>query len=602
MKQAIDSKQRVFTLIGVGMALFLGALDQTIVSTAMPRIVSDLSGIDRYAWVSTIYLLVSTILVPIYGKLSDMASRKRLEMASVSVFLFGSVLCGLSGEFGTLPLLGDGMSQLIVFRGVQGLGGAGVFALAFIVVSDLYPPRERGKVVGIFGAVFGLASILGPLAGGYLTDNAGSWIAGVEGWRWVFYVNVPLGALALWFIGSKMPPLEPAKAGKRVDLVSGALLVLGFVPLILGLSLDKTQNPWDSPQVLGLLIGAAAFIALWVLHSLRSSNPVLDLRLFRNRVFWSGTLSIFFLGASFMAIVIFLPIYMVNVQEVSATGAGVSVIPLSLGMVFGAGLTGALASKTGRYKLMMLIGTGLAVIAFALLSAMGVETSYGAVVALMVLAGAALGPSQSLYTLAVQNSVPADEMGQATSMIQFTRQIGGTIGAAVLGAVFSASIAAAFVQNMGGGGPAAMGGEGMESKGPVEIRAEIAEGFDRARAMVLQAAAAKPEEGAAIIRGLSAMPSLPVAAASSLSSFAELVASGQVAPQAFEGLAAQLERMKVETADRVVGAVRKSFAESVGDVWFIAIFFIAAVFAATTLIPSVPLRGRDEAAALPTAH
>src|SRR5688572_8026463 len=192
MTSSSEDRNRAYTVAGVAVALFLGALDQTIVSTALPRIVAELGGLERYTWVSTVYLLVSTLLVPLVGKLSDIVSRKALELWSISIFLLGSVLCGLAGEWGTLPLLGDGMTQLIVFRGVQGAGGAGLFALSFIIVSDLYPPRERGKVGGVFGAVFGLSSVLGPLVGGFLTDNAGSWIEGIEGWRWVFYVNIPL--------------------------------------------------------------------------------------------------------------------------------------------------------------------------------------------------------------------------------------------------------------------------------------------------------------------------------------------------------------------------------------------------------------------------
>ena len=195
-----ENKQTQYTLIGILLALFLGALDQTIVATALPKIVQDLNGLSRYAWVATAYLVASTALVPIYGKLADMYSRKTIELVAVGFFLSGSFLCGLAGEFGSVPLLGDGMSQLIIFRAVQGIGGAGLFAMAFIIIADLFPPAERGKYQGFVGAVFGIASVLGPWVGGLLTDHGGELIPGIAGWRWVFYVNLPFGALVLWFI------------------------------------------------------------------------------------------------------------------------------------------------------------------------------------------------------------------------------------------------------------------------------------------------------------------------------------------------------------------------------------------------------------------
>ena len=313
-----DTKNRTPVVIGIALAMFLGALDQTIVSTALPRIVTQLGGLERYTWVTTVYLLVSTLLVPVYGKLSDIMSRKTLELLSILVFLVGSVLCGTAQD----------MTQLIVYRGIQGLGGAGLFALAFIIISDLYPPRERGKIGGLFGAVFGLASVLGPLIGGFLTDNAGAWLPSVEGWRWVFYVNVPIGALALWLLAVRMPRLRP-EGDHRLDLLSAGLMILAFFPLILALQLDKSQHPWTSPEVVALVVGGLVVLLAWIGHSLRfSRHPILDLRLFKNRVFSTGVASAFFFGSSFLSILIFLPLYMVNVQGVSAIEAGASIIPL----------------------------------------------------------------------------------------------------------------------------------------------------------------------------------------------------------------------------------------------------------------------------------
>src|SRR5690606_32423150 len=303
----LSPRDRTFTVIGILLAMFLGAIDQTIVATALPAIVEDLGGLDRYAWVFTSFLVASTVLVPIYGKLADMYSRKTIELWAVCVFLAGSFLCGIAGEFGPLPLIGDGMNQLIVFRAIQGLGSAGLFSLAFIIIADLYPPNVRGKYQGLVGAVFGIASVLGPLIGGFLTDNAGGIIPGVAGWRWVFYVNVPFGALALWFIIRRMPPLLPRGERGRLDLAAAALLIAGLVPLVLGLQLDRDLYPWTSATTIGMLAFAVLMLAGFVWRSLRSSNPILDLALFKNAVFRTSNVALFFQGAAFLSTIAFLP-------------------------------------------------------------------------------------------------------------------------------------------------------------------------------------------------------------------------------------------------------------------------------------------------------
>jgi EmrB/QacA subfamily drug resistance transporter len=440
----LSPRDKTLTLIAIILAMFLGALDQTIVSTALPRIVEDLRGLDRYAWVATSYLLASTALVPVYGKLADMYSRKAIELFAVVTFLIGSALCGLAGEFGSWPLLGDGMNQLIAFRAIQGIGGAGLFALAFIIIADLYPPRERGKYQGFVGAAFGIASILGPLAGGWLTDHATDWIPGVAGWRWVFYVNLPVGAVALWFLITRMPPLRPTGARKRLDLVSVATLMGSLVPLVLALQLDKTLTPWSSPTVLGLLGTAALLGVAFVLRSLRSPNPVIDLALFRIRVFSTANTASFLFGGAFLSTVIFLPLWMVNVVGVSATGAGVALIPLSLGTSVGAILSGQLVSRLGRYKPLMLAGGGVFLVGLVLLALMGPDVGYGQVTLTMVIVGLGVGPTLPLFTLAIQNAVGPHQVGQATSASQFFRQIGGAVGAAVMGSVLAGALSTSF--------------------------------------------------------------------------------------------------------------------------------------------------------------
>ncbi len=435
----VTPRDRRYTLVGILLALFLGALDQTIVSTALPRIVADLRGLERYDWVATAYLLASTALVPIYGRLADIVSRKKIELAAVGVFLTGSFLCGLSGEFGTLPLLGDGMNQLILFRAVQGVGGAGLFAMAFIIIADLFPPAERGKYQGLVGAVFGIASVLGPLFGGFLTDYASGIIPGVAGWRWVFYVNLPFGALALWFITTRMPRLAPPEHD-RFDVLSALLLIGGLVPLLLALRLDKRVHPWGAPETLGLFGVAVVVLGLFVLRSMRAHSPILDFRLFRNRVFSTSCVALFFLGASFLSLLVFLPLFLVEVVGVSATKAGVSLIPLSMGLVIGSTLSGQVVSRIGHYRLQMLAGGVLLLAALFLMWQMPPDVSYGRIVLYVAMCGLGLGPSFPLYTLAVQNAVEVRRIGQATSSVQFFRQVGGVMGVALVGIFFSAAI------------------------------------------------------------------------------------------------------------------------------------------------------------------
>jgi len=475
---------RILTLVGILLALFLGALDQTIVSTALPRIAEDLAGLERYSWVATAYLLASTVLVPIYGKLADTYSRRNIELFAVTVFLAGSFLCGLAGEFGTLPILGDGMTQLIVFRGVQGIGGAGLFAMAFIVIADLFPPSERGKYQGLVGATFGIASVLGPLIGGFLTDFGGQIIPGIEGWRWVFYVNLPVGAVALWFIATRMPPLTPGGKRGRLSILSAALLVAGLLPLVLGLQLNKDLYPWGGLVTLGLLAAAVLFLVLFVLRSLRDPSPILDLSLFSNRVFTTSNIALLFMGGVFLSTIIFLPLFVVNVVGVSATQAGISLIPLSLGLVAGSVVSGQLVSRFGNYKLFMLLGGAILIAGIFLLSQMTADVSYGRVTLYMVICGLGLGPSLPLFTLAIQNAVVGNQIGQATSASQFFRQIGATMTAAVMGTVLATTLSAAFAAQMppqlaaasqAGSGEA---GEGLRVGG-ANPQALVADSFDR---------------------------------------------------------------------------------------------------------------------------
>lgn len=477
----MSRRDRNFTFAGIMLALFLGAIDQTIVSTALPRIVEDLGGLERYAWVFTAYLVASTVLVPVYGKLADMRSRKRITLAAIAVFLTGSFLCGLAGEFGSLPLIGDGMNQLIVFRAIQGFGAAGLFSMAFIVIADLFPPSERGRYQGIVSATFGIASVLGPLLGGFLTDNATDVIPGIAGWRWVFYVNVPFGALAVWFVAKRMPPLLPRGERGRLDLASAALLLAGLVPLVTVLQLDRGEHPWTAPLTLALLAWSGAMLALFVWRSLRTASPILDFTLFDNRVFRTANAAVFFHGATFLSAVAFLPLFVVNVLGVSATGAGMALVPLSLAVVFGSLVSGQLVSRYGHYRLLMLIGTSILIVGVLLLTSLTPDATLRQVTLYMVVVGLGLGPSGPLYTLAVQNSVDVRRMGQATSATQFFRQIGGAIGTAVLGSVLVTTLAAGFATHLGDLGSVVaidVSGEGISAAGDVVGQIQAAYGGD----------------------------------------------------------------------------------------------------------------------------
>jgi EmrB/QacA subfamily drug resistance transporter len=451
----VSDRDRMVIYLAILMALFLAALDQTIVATALPRIVEDLQGVDRYAWVATAYLLASTALALVYGKLADTYPRKLVTLGAVGLFLGGSMLCGLAGELGTLPLLGDGMTQLIVFRGIQGAGGGGIFAMTFIVIADLFTPAERGRYQGLVGAVFGVASVLGPVIGGVLTDYAGGILPGVEGWRWVFYVNVPLGGIALTYIIRRMPRLDPPGERRRPDLFSGVLLLGGLVPLILSLQLDKRRHPWlpwlAQPSVEGLdawltllsfLVGALV-LAVFVRRNRASESPILDFRLFRNDVFRLANTSAFFFGSAFIAVSIFLPLYLVYVLGVSATRAGAALIPFSLGIVVSATLAGQFVARIG-YRRQIFFGGLVFLGSVLLLATMGDDVPYRRVMAYMVVAGLGIGPSMPLFTLAVQNAVDVRFIGQATSAAQFFRQMGATVGAAIMGAVLATTLGVAF--------------------------------------------------------------------------------------------------------------------------------------------------------------
>ena len=361
-----DEKRLTFWALMI--VFLLSALDQTIVSTAMPTIIRELNGLDLYAWVTTSYLLTSTVMVPIWGKLGDLYGRKLILIIGIVIFVVGSWLCGLAGEFGDMPIVGDGMMQLIVFRGIQGIGGGALFTTAFATIADLFPPRERGRYAGLFGAVFGLASVIGPIVGGYFTDHGSVDVAGmhVAGWRWCFYINLPTSVIALAMISLKMPNLGHTGGGK-IDWFGAIFVVLSIGALMLALTFGNDDG-WTSPIVLGLFGFALVTGVMFIFIERAVKEPILPLTLFSIRAFTTTTLASFVISMAFMGTIVYLPLYLQLGLGIQATNSGMLLLPLMAGLILSATLSGRFVTRTGKYKSMMLAGAATQFVGIFLMS------------------------------------------------------------------------------------------------------------------------------------------------------------------------------------------------------------------------------------------
>ena len=418
--RTLPRRQVVLTMAAVMLAMFLSSMDQTIVGTAMPRIIADLGGFAHYTWVTTAYLVTSTAALPIVGKLTDMYGRRRIYIGGIVIFLLGSALSGLS----------QNMTQLIFFRAFQGIGAGVMMASAFIVVGDLFPPAERGKYMGFIMSVFGLAAVIGPMLGGFITDHLS--------WHWVFYVNIPIGIPAIAFFVLFFPKIRPAAVKQQLDYLGVATLVLAVVPLLLALSWGGSEYPWGSAQVIGTLVFATVMAVLFIRRELRAAEPFIPLELFRNPIVSISIVALFFTGFAMFAGTIFIPLFFQGVLGSSATNSGAFLTPMMLGLVAGSILSGqALSRMGGHYRIQGLLGLAIMALGAALLSRMTVNTSYGQAVFNIVLMGFGLGVTMPLFTIAVQNAVPYRIMGVATSSVQFFRAIGATLGLAILGSVMT---------------------------------------------------------------------------------------------------------------------------------------------------------------------
>ena len=422
-------RETLLTMLGVLMVMLLASLDQTIVSTAMPRVIADLHGFDRYTWVSTAYLLTSTVMVPIYGKLSDLYGRKPIFLFGVVVFLIGSALSGAS----------QSMNQLIAFRALQGIGAGALMPIAIAIVGDLFTPRERGKWQGVTGGVWGISAIIGPTLGGWITQNAS--------WRWVFYVNLPIGIAALLVLIFLMPTLRGRTKDVSIDYVGAALLVLGTVPLLLGFTWAGSQYDWLSVQIISLF--AVAFVALtsFIIYEAwlerRGGQPIIEPSLFKNSIFSVSTLITTIFGMALFGSIFFIPLYVQGVVGTSATSSGLILTPLMLTSVVGSIVSGQLVSRVGRYKWIAILGMLVSVAGIVLLVRLNVNSTNNDVLLAMLVLGLGLGIGMSLYTLIVQNALPT-KIGQSTAALTFFRQIGGTIALAAMGSVMTAAYLPAF--------------------------------------------------------------------------------------------------------------------------------------------------------------
>lgn len=447
--QYLDHQQIIIVLFGLMAGVFLAALDQSIVGTALPRIVSELGGLDKLAWVVTAYLLTATAATPLWGKISDLYGRRPTFQAAIIIFLVGSALCGLS----------QNLLQLIVFRAIQGIGGGGLMAIAFSIIGDIIPPRERGRYQGYFGAVFGVSSVAGPLLGGWFTDG--------PGWRWIFYINLPVGiaALVITSIALKLPTI---RRDHSLDFLGAGMIVGSVSALLLYLDWAGKEYGWFAPGPLALLIAAIVLGVLFVVVEQRAVEPIIPLRLFRNQVFAVGNLYGFLAGIAMFGAIIFLPFYLQIVMGMSPTESGLAMLPAVLGILTTSIVSGRLITRTGRYKIYPIIGAATLVVALLLMSRLRVDTPYWELAIYMLLFGGGLGCTMQTIVTAVQNAVEFRDLGAATSATTFFRQMGGTIGAAVFGAILSNRLAAHLVEQLGPLAVSAMEGGGNFNPNNVE--------------------------------------------------------------------------------------------------------------------------------------
>jgi EmrB/QacA subfamily drug resistance transporter len=445
-----DRRSVLLVVSGLMLVMLLASLDQTIVSTALPTIVGELGGLEHLSWVVTAYLLAVTVVTPLYGKLGDLYGRKIVLQGALALFLLGSVLCGLA----------QGMTELIAFRAIQGLGGGGLMVSAQAAIGDVVPPRERGKWTGLFGAVFGVSSIAGPLIGGFLTTNAS--------WRWIFYVNVPLGLLALGVLAVTLPG-KRERVEHSIDYVGTVLLAVALSALVLATTLGGTSYDWNSPFIIAMGAITVVGLVLFVMAERRAKEPILPPSLFRNRVFTVTSAVGLVVGFALFGGLTFLPLFQQVVRGDSPTESGLQLLPVMAGLLSTSILSGQVITRTGRYRWFPIAGTATATLGLLLLAQLDRDTSAGLAALYMLILGLGLGMVMQVLVLAVQNSVDYEMLGVATSGATLFRSIGGSLGTALLGAVFTNKLTHELTASLPGGGRGAAAAANVGSLDPSAV-------------------------------------------------------------------------------------------------------------------------------------
>ncbi|HET8673916.1 MAG TPA: MDR family MFS transporter [Thermoleophilaceae bacterium] len=449
-------KNALVTFGAIMLATLLAALDQTIVATALPKIVSDLNGFEHLSWVVTAYLVSSTVTVPLYGKLSDLYGRRQLFIFAIVVFLAGSVLCGIA----------QSMGQLIAFRALQGIGAGGLIPLSQAAIADLFSPRERGRYQGYISAMWGIAAVAGPLLGGTLADHAS--------WRWIFYINLPLGALALVVVARTMQAQTHIRE-HNIDYLGAAFLSGAITAILLATVWGGTTYPWGSWEVAGTAgAGVALLVAFCVLEP-RVKEPLLPFEMFRNRVVFVACSAGLVIGALLFAVTIYAPVFMQDVLGSTATNSGALLIPLTLGWVAASVISGQLVARTGRYRVFPILGSTLVLVGFVLLTRLGTGSTLGTVSGYLIVIGVGMGVMFQVYVIAAQNAVQISQIGVVTGQINFFRSMGGSFAVAGLGALLTHRVTVELERHLGGAGQRIDPNRVVQS-GAAHLPAHIAQG------------------------------------------------------------------------------------------------------------------------------